>query len=827
MMVMILQALVVGYAPGALMFRWPSEGRPVRAALPAEERAFWAVILSLTTSCMVAVGLGAFGLYTFGRLLWCLVAISAALVVGSGFKLRLGAQAVRPGWPALIPLALIALGLWQFFPSAEWVVGGRDPGVYTVEGVRLAQRGALNAADDLVASLPPESLDLVLPPAQQGYRLRFMGFLVDDAKAGTVIGQFPHFYPASLAIGYGLDGLSGVRRAAGVWGVLGLLAVYFAGAALVGRPAAAAAAGLLGVHVAQVWFARTPNTELPMQALLFSALLAYARMESSGSRYFGVVAASLVGAMLFLRVDTMIVILTIAGAFLLEFAVGRKVRGYFVVVLGLWTGLGFAYLALFVRPYLQMPIGFIENFTTLHWVFTVLGASGLALLLAWLRRRSVAPPGWLPAAVVLAVLAGAGYAYFVRQPGGLLAPHDAYALRSFTVNYFTPYLLAAALAGFAIWVPRVFWAHTWMPLLVSVFCAFFFYKIRIVAEHFWVARRFLPVILPSMLLFAGAAAFYTPRPARQGWRRWLARGRQAAGTAMMIAAGWHFVQQTKPILAHVEYAGVIPRLEAVAAQIHDDDLVIIESRGASDVHALALPLAYVYAKNVVVLGTDLPEPADVTRFVDWAMRRFSRVLYMGGGGSRLLNRTLDARVFGEEVIRVPEYERSWGHFPAAVRWKSFVFTLFQLVPFSRLPAEARVDVGVADELAVTGFYTREQNSEWRFRWTSKRSSISLRLPAYRVSTLTIWMGNGGRPSGAPPARVTVFAGGRQVGSALVTTSSIRAYEFPIPLEAVDEAAEGEGFLLVRLETSTWNPHDTLGTIDDRNLGVMVTRVELR
>jgi hypothetical protein len=827
MVVMIIQALVVGYVPGALMVRWPTVDRPGRAALPAEERAFWAVMLSLTTSCMVAIVLGASGLYTFGRLLWSVGAISAALVVGSGARLRLGSQAVRPGWSALIPLALIALGLWLFFPSAEWVLGGRDPGVYTVEGVRLAQRGALNATDDLVASLPPESLDLVLPQAQQGYRLRFMGFLVDDAKTGKVIGQFPHFYPASLAIGYGLDGLSGVRRAAGVWGILGLLAVYFAGSALVGRPAAAAAAGLLGVHVAQVWFARTPNTELPMQALLFSALLAYARMESTGSRYFGVVAASLVGAMLFLRVDTIIVILTIAGAFLLEFAVGRKVRWYFVVALGLWTVLGVAYLALFVRPYLQMPIGFIQNFTPLHWMFTVLGLSGLALLLAWLRRRCITPPGWLPTAIVLAVLAGAGYAYFLRQPGGLLAPHDAYALRSFTVNYFTPYLLLAALAGFAIWVPRAFWAHPWMPLLASVFCAFFFYKIRIVAEHFWVARRFLPVILPSMLLFAGAAAFYPPSRAMAGWRGWLARARQAAGAVILMAAGWQFIQQTRPILSHIEYADVIPRLEAVAAQIQDDDLVIIESRGASDVHALGLPLAYVYAKNVVVLGTDLPESADVTRFVGWAMQRFSRVLYMGGGGSRLLNRTLDAQVLGEEVIRIPEYERTWNHFPAASRWKSFVFTLFRLVPFSRLPAEARVDVGVADELAVTGFYTRERNNEWRFRWTGKKSSVSLRLPANRVSALMIWMGNGGRPAGAPPAQVAVFAGGRQVGSVLVTTSSIRAYEFPLPTEAVNEAAEGGGFLLVRLETPTWNPRDTLGTIDDRNLGVMVTRVELR
>jgi hypothetical protein len=330
-----------------------------------------------------------------------------------------------------------------------------------------------------------------------------------------------------------------------------------------------------------------------------------------------------------------------------------------------------------------------------------------------------------------------------------------------------------------------------------------------------------------MLLFAGAAAFYRRSRAITGWEVWLSRGRQVAGAAVLIAAGWHFFQQTKPTLPHIEYAGVLPRLETVAAQIRDDDLVIIESRGASDVHVLGLPLAYIYAKNVLVLGTDMPKAADVAALFDWGRQHFTRVLYMGSGGSRLLSRTLDAEFVSEEAIWVPEYERSWDHFPVAGRRKSFVFSLFRLVPFTRSLERTRVDVGVADELAVAGFHTRERNVELRFRWTTDRSSIRLRLPADRPSALTLWMGNGGRPPGVSPARVTVFAGNRPAGSAVAAGPDIRAYEFQLPPESVDEAAGGDGFLVVRLETPTWNPHDVLGTTDDRNLGVMVTRVELR
>ena len=47
-------------------------------------------------------------------------------------------------------------------------------------------------------------------------------------------------------------GLAGALRASAFWGVFGVLAVYFLGARLFGRPAAAAAAALLTLHVAQI-----------------------------------------------------------------------------------------------------------------------------------------------------------------------------------------------------------------------------------------------------------------------------------------------------------------------------------------------------------------------------------------------------------------------------------------------------------------------------------------------------------------------------------------------------------------------------------------------
>jgi hypothetical protein len=49
----------------------------------------------------------------------------------------------------------------------------------------------------------------------------------------------------------------------------------------------------------------------------------------------------------------------------------------------------------------------------------------------------------------------------------------------------------------------------------------------------------------------------------------------------------------------------------------------------------------------------------------------------------------------------------------------------------------------------------------------------------------------------------------------------------IPQEALAEAEREEGFVTVHLNVPAWNPGRALGSSDTRNVGVMVTRAELR
>ena len=274
------------------------------------------------------LALAAFGEYRFDRLLIGNAVLCGVLLAAANVNLRYRGEAIRPTATVLLPVLLIALAVWRFFPSSEYVIGGKDPGTYMNEGIQIAQRGSLVTTDPVVAAVPERARELFFRPQPQlgNEGLRFMGFFLLDARLGHVVGQFPHVLPASIAVGYGLFGLTGARMTVGIWAALGVLAVYFAAARLVGRAAAFGAAVLLSLHVLQVWFSRYPNAEVAIQTLLFASLLAFARAHQDDDRFFAPVAGALIGLMLFLRIDTLLAIVAILAAAALALARRSEAR---------------------------------------------------------------------------------------------------------------------------------------------------------------------------------------------------------------------------------------------------------------------------------------------------------------------------------------------------------------------------------------------------------------------------------------------------------------------------------------------------------------------
>jgi hypothetical protein len=824
---------LIAYLPGALLYRVPVAARDRRAGLAAEERAFWAVILSLVFSSTVTLGLAILHRYAFSRLLIACGLFAAVIAIVWNRHLLYRGTAPRPGVTALAPIGLIALGLWLYFPPAEYIMGGKDPGTYFNEGIQIAQRGAIVIRDETVASVPPPLRDLFFPQHTNPelpvfyYGIRFMGFFLMDPQQGTVLGQFPHLFPSWIAIGYGIDGLTGARRVPGAWAILGLLAIYFAGARLFGRAAAAAGATLVAINLIQVWFGRYPNAEMLMQTLLFAALLAWSRAEVDEDGFFAPVAAALLGLLLFLRFDTVLAFAGILVAIALALATGKRPRRAFLVTLAVTLALAAWYLLGLMQPYMALPLIFLQNLAA--WQWGLLGLGGLlviGLALGAHRLRAVRLlEGALPNAVIAIVLLLAVYAYFFRQQGGRTALHDAAALRTFGW-YVTPAGIAAALVGYVLAVRAHFRRDPALLATVTIFALFFFYKIRIVPDHFWMARRFLPVILPGAMLLIGYAAYGGLR-AGAARRSGLEIVRAVIGTAFVAGLAIQFWGASAPLTRHVEYAGIIGKIEQLAGRTGDRDLMLVESRNASDMHVLALPLAYIYARNVLVLNSPRPDPAQFEAFLSWARAHYTRVLFMGGGGTDLLSRSIGVKPIASDRFQIPEWESASNQMPSGPRRKEFDFSVYEFVSATSAPAATMLDVGVNDDLNVVRFHAKEQDSHGvTYRWTRDVSYISLLGVRPDSHELVLVLNDGHRPRQAPPAHVVVTLGETELGSVDVGPD-FHSYTLPIPPAAASAAAASQAPARLKLTTTVWTPRAILGTPDDRELGVMVDRVEIR
>ena len=154
------------------------------------------------------------------------------------------------------------------------------------------------------------------------------------------------------------------------------------------------------------------------------------------------------------------------------------------------------------------------------------------------------------------------------------------------------------------------------------------------------------------------------------------RRRRVVVVAILAVQFW---TRSAPLFGHVEYAGVIPRLEKLAQTFGDKDLVIVESRDASDVHVLALPLAYVYARNVLLLPNRRPDAATMERFIAWARQQYATVYFVGGGGTELLTKAIAVEPIGTEVFQVPEWSSAWNALPDGARRKEFDFSVYRFI----------------------------------------------------------------------------------------------------------------------------------------------------
>ena len=823
-----LAILLIVWLPGAVLFAVPKWDRARRAALPAEERLFWHIVISLAWSLAVVLVLAASGAYRLEWVMTVNVLVIALLLSLARGKLGYSGTARAPTASALVPVVLIVLAAVRFFPSSEYVIGGKDPGGYINQGVLIATRGSLVIHESEVAAIPAPVRTLFFNAHgnKEYFDNRFMGFYLQDPETGAVVGQFPHLYPASIALAYDIGGIRGALGTVGFWAVLGVVAVYFVGARLIGRPAAFAAGVLLSFNLAEVFFGGYPNTEVVMQALLFAAILACARAHQDGDAFFAPVAGVLAALLIFLRQDAPLAVGALGAAVMAAWIVdSKRPRIGFIVPLTVAAVAGWLYWsgpmrATFWRT--QMVLYRVPTWAIVGGVVAAVAGIALAFRLNGLKsdrvRRAV------PMAVVAVLIALALYAWFLRQPGGRLTDFDAAAFRTFVEVYAFPLGMILALAGLPIVMLRRFWHDPAFMAVTAVFAGVFFYDLFIIPEHLWMARRFLPVILPATMLFAAAAALGT-------WERW-PRGPQViraiVGVIVLIILGQQYRIAAAPAVSHVEFKGLVDHVDELAKRFTDRDLVIVESRDSGDVHVVAIPLAYIHGRRVLVLESAVPDKAMFEAFLHDATKRYDRVFFLGGGGTDLLSPGIRATAVTNVQREAPSFIQSpWNAYRGGIRAYKVDYSLYRL-EIAQAPASGfSLDVGFEDDLQVVRLGGKEITEGRTFRWTGRQSFVSVRGLTGREREVVLVLQDGGRHEAAPPAVVEVYvADAAEPLGRITVKGGFADYRLPIPPEALKAMMASTGRQL-RLVTSVWKPSEFSASTDTRDLGVMVDRVEIR
>ena len=230
---------------------------------------------------------------------------------------------------------------------------------------------------------------------------------------------------------------------------------------------------------------------------------------------------------------------------------------------------------------------------------------------------------------------------------------------------------------------------------------------------------------------------------------------------------------------------------------------------------------------MLVLSDSRPDKLAFLEFLTWARTQYRDIFFMGGGGTDLLSGMVSVTPIGSERFQVPEYESLFNAYPRAVSRKEFDFGIYRLGDAVNARGPFSLDVGTMDDLHVVDFHAKERSSsDVTFRWSREESHVMILNTTPAARTLTLWMNDGGRPGNVIPTRVAVYLDDVLLGDVGVTTG-FEPYSFTIPPDLAEAMAARPDATELTLLVDTWNPLKVLGVADDRDIGVMLDRVEIQ
>jgi hypothetical protein len=528
----------------------PPGPAPPEARLPAPRASLAAALLAALPLLLPAalagfslVGMALLQLGLFRPLLVLPLGLAGAAVAARGVARTRPEPLAGPRWlDGVALLGVLAFAALNARYSAQNLAVFRDPSIYAITGEWLKHHG---------------SLPIPVHPEVFGH-IKDVSFFSQGFDAATTPGfvhpQFSNLLPGLLAVGGWLGGDHLLLKTNPLLGSAALLAFYGLARQYAGRAWALVAMVALGVSLPQLAFSRSAYSEPVTMLFLVGGLALLREAQRRGRPWAYGLAGLVLGAAVLARVDGFFFLLAVpmfVAVVLAAAPAGRRREaagqvGALVLGVAVPATVAVANLANLSPTYLHDRRAELDMITKAGVAIVALGAVVVAL--AWSTtlpyRIAAGTARWLPAAGagVLVALAAVGASrplwYVGRDPAapasqtGYIAflqkaerlpiePTRTYAEQTLAWFswYWGPITLALGVLGAAFgvyWLLRRGDLRLVAPLGMFLPAALLYLTVpSIVPDQIWAMRRYLPVVIPGLLL----AAVVTLALLTRGWRR--------------------------------------------------------------------------------------------------------------------------------------------------------------------------------------------------------------------------------------------------------------------------------------------------------------------
>jgi hypothetical protein len=416
--------------------------------------------------------------------------------------------------------------------------------------------------------------------------------------------------------------------------------------------------------------------------------------------------------------------------------------------------------------------------------------------------------------------------------------------------YLSPLGIVLGVMGVALWWRRDLNRASWLLLVVGLVGAFFWVRQTYGTSeqtYIYILRRFIPSTYPVLSLgMAYALVTLAAQPASK--RAPLRVGLALALTSALIA---FFVWTNRPIYRHVEYAGAVEQLQAVAQHFEPERDVVL-FRGGAPIYSFSrdvpdmvvTPLRFALGIDAFTVKSSQPgayaaQLADQVRHWQRAGRTVYLALSASGGSFVLPGFALEPA--GSFSLHLPEFEQLTNQKPRNVSQLTLPFAIYKLVPdqpdLLAAPAPPLSPYDFAAQ--VNGFYRPEESSgaaattaqsNEPYAWTN--GDAVLRLP-WRAgalpSQIDLQLAGGRRPDHLGDAQACLSLQPETSPWPTMTGESIELgcldldnamSTYTISLPPQQAALPPTGSMLLRLESPVWIPaFEDQRQNDQRSIGV--------